>query len=41
VPDEGEKIELPSLKIQVLAATDTQVIRARLTKTHPAATENN
>ncbi len=41
VPDEGERIELPSLKIQVLAATDTQVVRARLTKTHPAATENN
>ena len=41
VPDEGERIELPSLKIQVLAATDTQVVRARLTKTQPAATEND
>ena len=41
VPDEGERIELPSLKIQVLAATDTQVVRARLTKIHPAATEND
>ena len=40
VPDEGERIELPGLKIQVLAATDTQVVRALLTKTHPATTED-
>ena len=40
VPEEGERIELPGLEIEVLDATDTQVMRARLTRTHPAATED-
>lgn len=32
VPGEGETLRLPGLKIEVLDATDTQVIRARLTR---------
>ncbi len=40
VPDEGERIELPGLEIKVLDATDTQVVRARLTRTHPATAED-
>jgi putative hemolysin len=34
VPVEGERLELPGLDIEVLRATDTQVLRARLTKTN-------
>ena len=34
VPVEGEKLLLPGLKIEVIHATDTQVVRARLTKVH-------
>jgi putative hemolysin len=39
VPEAGETLELPGLQIQILAATETQVLRARLRKTHPAAAE--
>ena len=35
VPEAGERIELPGLEIDILEATDTQVLRARLRKTHP------
>ncbi|MEX0935842.1 MAG: hemolysin family protein [Gemmatimonadota bacterium] len=42
VPEEGEKIETSvGLEIEVLKANDTQVLRARLTKTHPAPIEEN
>ncbi len=39
VPAEGERIDLPGLEIEVLDSTDTQVVRARLTKTHHTAAE--
>jgi CBS domain containing-hemolysin-like protein len=34
VPEAGERIELPGLEIEILDATDTQVIRARIRKLH-------
>ena len=37
VPREGETLRLPGLKIEVLQATDTQVVRARVTKMHSGA----
>jgi putative hemolysin len=40
VPEEHERIELPGLEIEILEATGTQVVRARLTKTHPATAED-
>ncbi len=40
VPDVREKIELPGIEIEVLEATETQVVRARLKKTHAATTED-
>ena len=40
VPRVGERIELSGLEIEVLDANDTQVVRARLVKTHPAAAED-
>jgi len=36
VPEAGERIELPGMEIEILEATDTQVLRARLRKTQPA-----
>jgi putative hemolysin len=39
VPQPGERIELPGLEIEVLDATETQVLRARLRKTQPAQAE--
>ncbi len=33
VPEPGEKVELPGLEVEILEATDTQVVRARLRKT--------
>ncbi|TVP79028.1 MAG: HlyC/CorC family transporter [Gemmatimonadales bacterium] len=40
VPVAGETLELPGLEIEVLDATDTQVTRARLRKTHALGTED-
>ena len=37
VPEIGETLEIPGLRIEVLDATETQVVRARLRKTHAAA----
>jgi putative hemolysin len=34
VPETGEKLELPGLEIEILDATDTQVVRARIRKLH-------
>jgi len=34
VPEAGERLELPGLEIEILAATDTQVVRARIRKLH-------
>ncbi len=39
VPDQGETVEMPGLEIEVLEATDTQVVRARIRRTHPAQPE--
>lgn len=41
VPRSGEKVELPGLEIEILEATETQVVRARLRKTHPATAEDH
>ena len=35
VPEAGEVIDLPGLRVEILDATDTQVLRARLLKTQP------
>ena len=35
VPEVGETLELPGLEIEILEATDTQVVRARIRKTQP------
>ncbi|TVR56139.1 MAG: HlyC/CorC family transporter [Gemmatimonadales bacterium] len=39
VPDAGETLEIPGLQIEILDATETQVVRALLRKTHAAAAE--
>lgn len=39
VPAEGEELELPGLEIRILEATETQVVRARLTRTQPATAD--
>jgi putative hemolysin len=39
VPEAGERIDLPGLEIEILEATETQIVRARLRKTHAAAPE--
>jgi putative hemolysin len=39
VPDRGERIEVPGLEVEILEATDTQVLRARLRKIQPAQPE--
>jgi putative hemolysin len=41
VPEEGERIELPGLEITIVKATDTQVVRARLRRTHAAPTRDS
>lgn len=40
VPEPGEKMNLPGLEIEILQATETQVVRARITKTQTAVAEN-
>src|SRR5690606_3811928 len=35
VPEAGEKVELPGLEIEIVEASETQVVRARLRKLHP------
>jgi putative hemolysin len=35
VPEAGDEIQLPGLSVEILEATETQVIRARLRKTQP------
>jgi CBS domain containing-hemolysin-like protein len=40
VPEPGEKLERDGLAIEVLDATDTQVLRARLRRTSAAQTHN-
>ncbi len=37
VPEEGEKVEIANLSIEILAATETQVLRARLKPLQPPA----
>lgn len=39
VPEVGRTIDLPGLTIEILEATDTQVVKARLRKIHAAAPE--
>jgi putative hemolysin len=39
VPTRGERMDLPGLEITILDATDTQVLRAKLKRTHPAPAE--
>ncbi|MFP3916031.1 MAG: transporter associated domain-containing protein, partial [Actinomycetota bacterium] len=39
VPEPGEELELPGMEIKILEATETQVLRARIRKTHPARPE--
>jgi putative hemolysin len=39
VPEAGETLEIPGLQIEILDATETQVVRALLRKTHAAAAE--
>ncbi|MFQ5890414.1 MAG: hemolysin family protein [Gemmatimonadota bacterium] len=39
VPARGERIERQGIRIEVLAATETQVLRARLTRSTPAAAQ--
>jgi putative hemolysin len=40
VPEVGEEIDVPGLAIEILEASETQVLRARLRKTQPAQPEN-
>ncbi len=40
VPEPGEKLERPGLIIEVLDATETQVLRARIRKTQPTNVED-
>ena len=40
VPAAGERIELPGLEIEILEATETQVVKVRVRKTHIAAAED-
>ncbi len=39
VPEAGETLEVPGVEIEILDATETQVLRARLRKTHGAPAE--
>jgi CBS domain containing-hemolysin-like protein len=39
VPDPGEKMELPGLEIEILDASETQVLRARLRRLHTTPTD--
>jgi putative hemolysin len=41
VPEKGEKMSLPGLAIEILDATETQVLRARLTRTQPAPADES
>ncbi|MEX0842726.1 MAG: hemolysin family protein, partial [Gemmatimonadota bacterium] len=40
VPEVGEDIDLPGLAVEILEATETQVLRAKLRKTQPVQPEN-
>ncbi len=40
VPEAGDRMEVPGLEIEILDATETQVVRVRLRKTHAAAAED-
>ena len=40
VPEAGEEIHLPGLSVEIVEATETQVLRARLRKTQPLQPEN-
>ncbi|TVP56076.1 MAG: HlyC/CorC family transporter [Gemmatimonadales bacterium] len=39
VPAEGERLSIPGIEIEIIEATETQVLRARLTKTHPTTAD--
>ena len=39
VPAEGERLAIPGIEIEIIEATETQVVRARLTKTHPTTAD--
>jgi putative hemolysin len=39
VPETGERVELPGLEVEILEATETQIVRARLRKTQGAQPE--
>ena len=41
VPEAGEVIDLPGLRIEILDSTDTQILRARLLRTQPVGAEGN
>lgn len=41
VPDPGEKMELPGLEIEILEASETQVLRARLRRLHTTPNEES
>ncbi len=40
VPESGESLEVPGVEIEILDATETQVLRARLRRTHGAPAED-
>ena len=39
VPTAGESLEISGIEIEILEATETQVVRARLTRTHPTTAD--